>query len=101
MIFKHEKKNETLYVHISGILDHENLGEFTNELMLLTNLAFDEAVFNLSNVPFLDSSTVGKFLIFYRSLECTGRSMRIKGAQGHILSTLTAMRLDNLFPIES
>ena len=89
-----------LYVAINGTLEHDNERELTRQMRLLLNDSFNEAVFDLSQVPFMTAPTIGKFLMFYRNASATGRSMRIQGVHDGIYRYFSTLRLNRLFPVE-
>ncbi|RMI17560.1 MAG: anti-sigma factor antagonist [Calditrichaeota bacterium] len=100
MVFKTEKKGNTMYVTIAGVLENKEADELVPYMEDLLAQDFDEVVFNLSHVPFMTSMAIGKFLIFYRNLVAQGRQMRVKGIDEELLELFLDIKLDTFFPIE-
>ncbi|GAB4368928.1 MAG: hypothetical protein Kow0042_10380 [Calditrichia bacterium] len=100
MEFNIEQRNGNLNISIIGAVDNENAEELKNQFQELLNLGFKEAVFDLSFVPFITSSGIGKFLIFYKNVISQGKKMRIKGINENLLELFKSIKLDQLFPIE-
>ncbi|RMG61127.1 MAG: anti-sigma factor antagonist [Calditrichaeota bacterium] len=94
------RQNGTLNISIIGAVDNESAEELKSHFQQLLNDDFSEAVFDLSYVPFITSSGIGKFLIFYKSMVARGRKMRIKGINDNLLELFRSIKLDQLFPIE-
>jgi anti-anti-sigma factor len=93
-------KNGSVVVSIIGAVDNENADELKNQFHDLLEKDFLEAVFDLTFVPFITSSGIGKFLIFYKNLVSKGRKMRIQGINDNLLDLFRSIKLDQLFPIE-
>jgi anti-anti-sigma factor len=100
MEFKYGQQNGTLNVSIIGAVDNENAEELKNKFQELLQKDFDQAVFDLTYVPFITSSGIGKFLIFYKNVVAKGKKMRIKGINDNLLELFKSIKLDQLFPIE-
>ncbi|OPX35851.1 hypothetical protein B1H10_00255 [candidate division KSB1 bacterium 4484_188] len=95
-----DQQNGSVKVAIIGAVDNENAEELKEHFQQLLDKKFQEAVFDLSFVPFITSSGIGKFLIFYKNIVSTGRKMRIKGINENLLDLFKSIKLDQLFPIE-
>jgi anti-anti-sigma factor len=100
MEFNVEQANGSVSVSIIGPVDNENAEELKNHFSHLLEEKFSEAIFDLSFVPFITSSGIGKFLIFYQKINSEGRRMRIKGINDNLLNLFKSIKLDILFPIE-
>jgi anti-sigma B factor antagonist len=94
------KNNSAIHISIIGAVDNENAEELKYQFKELLQEDFQEAVFDLSYVPFITSSGIGKFLVFYKSIISRGRQMRIKGINDNLLDLFQSIKLDQLFPIE-
>ncbi len=95
-----EQQNGLLNVTVIGAVDNENSEELKAAFQELLNREFKEAVFDLTYVPFITSSGIGKFLIFYKNIVSKGRKMRIKGINDNLFDLFKSIKLDQLFPIE-
>jgi len=100
MEFNVSKNKGRVDVQIIGPVDWVNSHNLEKEFNRLLLWDFKEAVFNLSSVPFISSSAIGKLLIFYKKAKATGRKIRIKGINRNLLSLFRIIKLDSLFPME-
>ncbi len=100
MEFTVDKNNKDLKVSIIGAVDNENAEELKHQFQEILKNDFEEAVFDLSFVPFITSSGIGKFLIFYKNLVSQGRKMRVKGINDNLFDLFKSIKLDQLFSIE-
>ncbi|HQU71475.1 MAG TPA: STAS domain-containing protein [Calditrichia bacterium] len=100
MEFQVSEKNGLVNVTIIGAVDNENAEDLKQEFQQLLSANFNEAVFDLTYVPFITSSGIGKFLIFYKNIVAKGKKMRIKGINDNLLELFKSIKLDQLFPIE-
>jgi anti-anti-sigma factor len=100
MEFKLDQRDEAVMVSIIGAVDNENSEELKSQFQELLTHEFNEAIFDLTHVPFITSSGIGKFLIFYKNLVAKGKKMRIKGVNDNLFELFRSIKLDQLFPIE-
>ncbi|MCB0288699.1 MAG: STAS domain-containing protein [Calditrichaeota bacterium] len=100
MDFKLVQEDGLIRVNILGAVDNENAEELKQHFQELLKRNFDEAVFDLTYVPFITSSGIGKLLIFYKNIVAKGKKMRIKGINDNLLELFKSIKLDQLFPIE-
>ncbi len=94
------QQNGTLNISIIGAVDNGGAEELKEYFQEILDKDFKEAVFDLSFVPFITSSGIGKFLIFYKNLVSQGKKMRIKGINENLYELFKSIKLDQLFPIE-
>lgn len=100
MEFRLDQKEEAIWVAIIGAVDNENAEELKNQFQELLKRDFNEAIFDLTHVPFITSSGIGKFLIFYKNIVSKGKRMRVKGINDNLFELFRSIKLDQLFPIE-
>lgn len=100
MEFKVVENGTAIHVSIIGAVDNENAEDLKQEFQQLLKKEFDEAVFDLTYVPFITSSGIGKFLIFYKNIVAKGKKMRIDGINDNLLELFKSIKLDQLFPID-
>ncbi len=100
MELNYSQKNGAMNVSIIGAVDNENAEELKERFQELLEEDFQEAVFDLTFVPFITSSGIGKFLIFYKNIVAKSKKMRIKGINENLLDLFKSIKLDQLFPIE-
>lgn len=96
-----QQKGDQLSVEIVGVVNNQNIDDLKEALQRLLSRDFKEVVFDLSRVPFITSSMIGKLLMFYKDTSATGRTMRIKGINADILEHFQTLRIDELFPVEA
>lgn len=53
----------------------------------------------LSEVAYLDSSALGMLLLVKEKATALGKPMRLKGAHGHTLQILQAVKFDSMFEL--
>ena len=95
-----KKENDMLHISIIGAVDNENADELKTSFQEILGKSFHEAVFDLTYVPFITSSGIGKFLIFYKNILSHGKKMRVKGINDNLYDLFKSIKLDQLFPIE-
>ncbi|RMF60044.1 MAG: anti-sigma factor antagonist [Calditrichaeota bacterium] len=100
MEIKSNLENGVLHVSIIGAVDNEKAEELKALFQELLQKDFTEAVFDLTYVPFITSSGIGKFLIFYKNVMSKGKKMRVQGINSNLLELFKSIKLDQLFPIE-
>lgn len=100
MEFKQSQVNGAVQLTILGAVDNDNAEDLKEQFQELLKEDFDELVFDLTYVPFITSSGIGKFLILYKNLVARGKKMRIKGINENLLDLFKSIKLDQLFPIE-
>lgn len=100
MEFTVSRTNGRVDVKIKGALDLSHTDSLEVEFRKLLLRDFKEAVFNLTSVPFITSSGIGKFLIFYKKAMANGRKVRIKGINDNLLNLFKIIKLDHLVPME-
>ncbi len=100
MEFNILQENGAVKISIMGAVDNENAEELKEYFQELLNKDFKEAVFDLTYVPFITSSGIGKFLLFYKNVIALGRKMRIKGINDNLYELFQSIKLNQLFPIE-
>ncbi len=100
MKFDVSRSNGTVNIKIVGPVDWAHTESLETEFRKLLLWDFKEAVFNLSSVPFISSSGIGKLLVFYKRAKANGSRIRIKGINRNLLNLFQTIKLDQLFPME-
>jgi len=93
------KTKDALIVKISGAVDTEAAEILRVELGKILKLRPEKVVMDLSLVPSMGSSGIGKILIFFKGLDSNKASFGIKGIHENLYSIFKAVKLDKLFPI--
>jgi anti-sigma B factor antagonist len=93
------KTSDTLIVKVSGAVDTEAAEVLKVELGKVLKLRPQKVVMDLSLVPTMGSSGIGKILIFFKGLDSNKASFEIKGIHENLYNIFKAVKLDKLFPI--
>ncbi|MEL6823059.1 MAG: STAS domain-containing protein [Calditrichota bacterium] len=101
MEFKVVQDDDVVYITIIGAVDNDNAEDLKQEFSALLAMDFEEAVFDLTYVPFITSSGIGKFLIFYKNTVAARRRMSVKGINDNLLELFRSIKLDQLFQIDT
>lgn len=96
-----EKSEDRVLVSFSGRIDNESIQQFQNVLDEILKAYYPVIVFDFSELSFINSSGIGKFLLFYKKLNNTNSKLRIEGIDEDIMTLFKAIRIDKLIPIKS
>ena len=90
---------ETLIVKLSGAVDTSAAEILRSELNKIAGQRPKKVVMDLSMVPTMGSSGIGKILMFFKSLDSSKAVFEIKGIHENLFNIFKAVKLDKLFPI--
>jgi anti-sigma B factor antagonist len=90
---------DTLHITVSGGVDTAAAEILRSELTKAMIYKPRKVVMNLSLVPTMGSSGIGKILMYFKSLDSNKVSFEIKGIHENVYSIFKAVKLDKLFPI--
>jgi anti-anti-sigma factor len=90
---------DTLIVKVSGAVDTSAAEILRSELNKIAGQKPKKVVMDLSLVPTMGSSGIGKILMFFKSLDSSKASFEIKGIHENLYNIFKAVKLDKLFPI--
>ena len=90
---------DTLIVKISGAVDTGAAEILRSELNKIAGQRPKKVVMDLSMVPTMGSSGIGKILLFFKSLDSSKAGFEIKGIHENLFNIFKAVKLDKLFPI--
>jgi anti-anti-sigma factor len=90
---------ETLTVKVSGAVDTSAAEILRSELNKIAGQRPKKVVMDLSMVPTMGSSGIGKILMFFKSLDSSKAAFEIKGIHENLFNIFKAVKLDKLFPI--
>lgn len=93
------KTEDALVVKVSGAVDTEAAEVLRTELGKVLKLHPKKVVMDLSLVPTMGSSGIGKILIFFKGLDSNNATFEIKGIHENLYNIFKAVKLDKLFPI--
>ncbi len=95
-----EKKEESILINLDGRIDNEGTVIFQEALDKLFDMETAKVVFNFSNLNFINSSGIGKLLLFYKKFKNKGGDILISGINDDVFTLFKAIRLDKLIAIE-
>ncbi len=90
---------DTLIVKVSGAVDTGAAEILRSELNKIAGQRPKKVVMDLSMVPTMGSSGIGKILMFFKSLDSAKAGFEIKGIHENLYNIFKAVKLDKLFPI--
>ena len=93
-------QNSEMKLTVSGRVDNEGISIFQESLDKALERSEEKAVLDLSALEFINSSGIGKLLIFYKKFKNTGREVVIDGINEDVFTLFKAIRLDKLIEIK-
>ncbi len=90
---------DTLTVKVSGAVDTGAAEILRSELNKIAAQRPKKVIMDLSLVPTMGSSGIGKILMFFKSLDSAKSGFEIKGIHENLYNIFKAVKLDKLFPI--
>lgn len=101
MQLEFEKKENGLWVGVSGELDMTNADRFRDELQKAINLSTSRnLLLDFSDVKFIDSSGLGVILGRYRELQPFGGEIKILGVSPHVYRVLHLSGLTKIIEVQ-
>jgi len=94
----HSEQVSTLTV--KGRIDNEGIQGFQDALNALLEKESKTVILNLTIFGFINSSGIGKLLIFYKKSKNFGRETSINGISDDVFTLFKAIRLDKLIDIK-
>ena len=100
MFLQKEVSKDEVLLEISGPLNGEPANEFQKYLEELSEGSYKTITLNLSEVSSINSSCIGKILLFRKKLAEQDRTIRIRGCSDSLYSTFQLIKFDKLLSIE-
>jgi anti-sigma B factor antagonist len=100
MNFTIDQKEKITALAVQGRIDNEGIHSFQEALTSLLEKESEKVVLNFSRLEFINSSGIGKLLIFYKKSKNLGRETVIEGISDDIFTLFKAIRLDKLIEIK-
>jgi anti-anti-sigma factor len=94
-----EIRGDTLFVKVIGGVDTSAAEILRSKLKEIILQKPQKVVLDLSMVPTMGSSGIGKILMFFKSLKEGNSIFEIKGIHENLYSFFKVIKLDKLFPI--
>ncbi len=93
------KEGNVTKISITGAVDTESAEKLRNELNSIVKNKPQNVVMDLSQVPTIGSSGIGKILIFFKEIDKNNATFEIKGIHENLFNIFKSIKLDKLFPI--
>lgn len=90
------KTDRSTIVDLTGWLDHTTVLGLSKAVIKCSSHAAPEVVFDLGKVTWLDSTAIGRFMIYRQQLEKAGKKLVLSNCKGMLLD---ALRLANVHKI--
>ena len=87
-------------VTMAGRVDNEGAVPFQEALDRTFEVNPRSVAFDLSGVVFINSTGIGKLLLFYKRVKNRNGEIAITGINDDVYTLFKAIRLDKLIPIE-
>jgi anti-anti-sigma factor len=91
---------DEMALEIHGPLSGETTNEFHKHLQDLAAEKCSTVTLNLADVSTINSSSLGKILLFRKKLSEEGRTLQIKGCSDALFKTFQMIKFDKLISIE-
>jgi anti-anti-sigma factor len=95
---KETTKGEAI-LEIHGPLSGDNTAEFQKQLTELSAGGHNTISLNLTDVSTINSSSLGKILLFRKKLSEEGRILQIKGCSEALYKTFLMIKFDKLISV--
>jgi anti-sigma B factor antagonist len=90
---------DSLLVKVSGAVDTSAAEILRAELNKIAAQKPKKVIMDLSLVPTMGSSGIGKILMFFKGLDGAKAKFEIKGIHENLYNIFKAVKLDKLFPV--
>jgi len=95
-----DRKEDGAFVSLAGRVDNEGTAVFQEALDKLFSMNPEKAIFDFTGLTFINSSGIGKLLLFYKKFKNKGGDIIISGINDDVYTLFKAIRLDKLITIE-
>lgn len=89
-----------IVLEVHGPLSGETTSEFHRNLQEISSEVCTTVILDLSDVSTINSSSLGKILLFRKKLSEEGRVLKIKGCSDALFKTFQMIKFDKLISIE-
>lgn len=101
MEFSITRRNNRLYVKVSGEIDHHSAGPLRECVDLeIKSGGVRELIFDFSNLLLMDSSGIGVLMGRYKLMKLCGGSVTVVGADGCIEKIMRLSGMNNIIKIK-
>ncbi len=95
-----ERKDPGVVIHLKGRIGNDGCARLQEALDRTVELNPPHIALDLGEVTFINSTGIGKLLLFYKRMRNRNAEIRIAGIQEDVFTLFKAIRLDKLIPIE-
>lgn len=99
MFEKRDNSKDEVMLVVKGPLNGNTADEFQEQLAAMAQGPQGTIVLNLADVNSINSSCIGKILLFRKKLFEEGRSIEIRGCSDALFNTFQLIKFDKLIPI--
>ena len=100
MFNKKELSQDEIILEANGVLNSNTADDFQDYIEELIKEPYRTISLNLSEVISINSSCIGKILLFRKKLSEEGRTIRIQGCSDSLYNTFQLIKFDKLISIE-
>ena len=100
MLTQNAVSKEEVVLKVNGPLSGEATAEFHVRMEELTGGNFITVTLDLSETPSINSSALGKILLFRKKMAETGRTLQIVGCSEALFKTFQMIKFDTLVSIK-
>jgi anti-anti-sigma factor len=99
MFTEKETSREEIVLSVQGPLSGETTAEFQTKMEELTSGRYLTVTLDFSQTPSINSSALGKILLFRKKLAEGGRTLQIVGCSDPLFKTFQMIKFDTLVTI--
>jgi anti-anti-sigma factor len=100
MLKRKRLSDNEIMIEITGPLSGETTNEFHRHLVEVAEEKCGLVYLNLTEVSAINSSSLGKILLFRKKLAEEGKELKIKGCSDALFKTFQMIKFDKLIPID-
>jgi len=100
MFTKKELSSEEIMLEVQGALNGDTVDQFQKNLEELAASPHRIITLNFSDVNAINSSCIGKILLFRKRLSEENRTIQIKGCSDSLYNTFQLIKFDKLIAID-
>lgn len=98
-MLRFEERNGIAYLYLKGTIDLISLTDFKNRFQAINLSPYKKIIFNLSELDFVDSSTIGYLLFIFRDLKTKEKLIALSSPKRVVHQTLQLTTIDNYVPV--
>ena len=99
MEIKVREESSNVFIKIIGNVDERGAEQIKTRFRQLDVSSLQKAVFDFSDIEYIGSAGIGKFLLFYKDLAGNGGELRIENASAPVYDLFKTLKLDTIFSV--